>query len=203
MWTSFYSLILWEGSGSSWVFFFTADSVFVKLGLTCLVFSCPNTAARVNLLMSALDWKQTQRGETFHNGFLSKPTHLFDRYPIYLGIDEVRCLCDWPSRVSICLSSGMVELHFVTPLCWLYLLFLNMKTSVTCVTWETTEWISLLFPGHLPILGIVAVGSGLALIIFGISSFLIYRWVSHPAHACCLLTVHVKKIIIIIIIVII
>lgn len=36
---------------------------------------------------------------------------------------------------------------------------------------------SLLFPGHLPVLGIVAVGSGLALIIFGISSFLIYRWV--------------------------
>uniref|UniRef100_A0A8C7F647 Guanylate cyclase n=1 Tax=Oncorhynchus kisutch TaxID=8019 RepID=A0A8C7F647_ONCKI len=29
--------------------------------------------------------------------------------------------------------------------------------------------------GHLPVLGIVAVGSGLALIIFGISSFLIYR----------------------------
>lgn len=36
---------------------------------------------------------------------------------------------------------------------------------------------SLVFPGHLPVLGIVAVGSGLALIIFGISSFLIYRWV--------------------------
>lgn len=49
--------------------------------------------------------------------------------------------------------------------------------------WETTEfWILLLFPGHLPVLGIVAVGSGLALIIFGISSFLIYRWVwLHPA----------------------
>ncbi|KTG44516.1 hypothetical protein cypCar_00004942, partial [Cyprinus carpio] len=30
---------------------------------------------------------------------------------------------------------------------------------------------------HLPVLGIVAVGSGLALIIFGISSFLIYRYV--------------------------
>ncbi|CAL8405941.1 unnamed protein product [Arctogadus glacialis] len=29
--------------------------------------------------------------------------------------------------------------------------------------------------GHLPVLGIVAVGSGLALIVFGISSFLIYR----------------------------
>ena len=41
----------------------------------------------------------------------------------------------------------------------------------------------LLFPGHLPVLGIVAVGSGLALIIFGISSFLIYRWVC--SRLCC------------------
>lgn len=32
-------------------------------------------------------------------------------------------------------------------------------------------------PDNLPVLGIVAVGSGLALIIFGISSFLIYRYI--------------------------
>lgn len=33
------------------------------------------------------------------------------------------------------------------------------------------------FPDQIPVLGIVAVGSGLALIIFGMSSFLIYRYV--------------------------
>lgn len=60
--------------------------------------------------------------------------------------------------------------------------------------WETIEcWIPLLFPGHLPVLGIVAVGSGLALIIFGISSFLIYRWVwLHPADASCLCCFQLK-----------
>lgn len=60
-------------------------------------------------------------------------------------------------------------------ICWTYERQLSVESFFSC------------FPGHLPVLGIVAVGSGLALIIFGISSFLIYRWVwLRRADASCL-----------------
>ncbi|KAI4816533.1 hypothetical protein KUCAC02_008856, partial [Chaenocephalus aceratus] len=51
--------------------------------------------------------------------------------------------------------------------------------------------------GHLPVLGIVAVGSGLALIIFGISSFLIYRhqWSFADGHEAAEMFTAVSKII--------
>lgn len=81
----------------------------------------------------------------------------------------------------MCLYSRRSWAAFVT-----VLLVQNQECRHLLHTWRTIEWIPLLFPGHLPVLGIVAVGSGLALIIFGISSFLIYRWVSHPADACFL-----------------
>lgn len=130
--------------------------VAVKIGLT----------SDVQIFQTSL---QTSEGLFyFLNGFLNKPTHLPG---IYVTV----------GAISMCLYSRRSWAAFVT-----VLLVQNQECRHLLHTWQTIEWIPLLFPGHLPVLGIVAVGSGLALIIFGISSFLIYRWVSHPADACFL-----------------
>lgn len=101
----------------------------------------------------------------------------FDIWKMYVCV-KVGHPCVWKRQGSMCLFSKRTELHLS-----------DMSVDVCHMHEWTTEWIPVLFPGHLPVLGIVAVGSGLALIIFGISSFLIYRWVLHPADACCLLRV--------------
>ena len=57
---------------------------------------------------------------------------------------------------------------------WLYQKYLSAVRQTIHINTCVCIWLT---AGHLPVLGIVAVGSGLALIVFGISSFLIYRWV--------------------------